>query len=47
MSKDLQSFIAREEEKLYLSTMAHMGYALAAVGPAELAYGLDRDAAFF
>ncbi len=34
--------LAREEEKLYLGTMARMGYPLAVVGPAELAYGLER-----
>jgi hypothetical protein len=34
--------LARQEEKLYLSAMVEMDYPLAAVGPAELAYGVDR-----
>jgi len=35
-------FLALEEEKVYLRSMATMGYPFAVVGPAELAYGLGR-----
>lgn len=34
--------LARQEERLYLRTMGQTGYPVGAVGPAELAYGLDR-----